>query len=258
MQGNQKNFLYKTAVLMFFSYCFCLCMALPAQAAGVKAGWKTVKGCRYYYNDEGQKVKGIKRIGKATYYFDKKGIMQTGWRKIKGEYCYFDREKGKQRFNCKVDGIRIKKDGTAKKTKYNKSKIETMMKAHRLMKKLTKPTDSREEKMEKCFLWVSKLPYRRYRFLESVYKQKGWEITFANDIFDKEQGDCVSSSSAAAFLFHECGCKTVYVCHDSEHAWVEYKGKVYDPLFARVKDFKKYYGGTYENVHLWPVAKQKI
>lgn len=39
-------------------------------------------------------------------------------------------------------------------------------------------------------------------------------------------------------MLHEAGYKTVYVAHDSEHAWVELNGKVYDALFARAKTTK--------------------
>ncbi|MDE6434830.1 MAG: hypothetical protein K2L07_11460 [Lachnospiraceae bacterium] len=243
-------------LVLFFTF-ICLCMPLRVQAAG-QEGWKEKKGCHYYYKENGKKATGLTVIGSKTYYFNKKGVMQTGWQKLRGEYYYFDRNTGKQMKGCKVDGIKIKKDGTVKKTKYNKEKIDTMITAHKLVNQLTKPTDSKKTKMKKCFKWVSKFPYKRYRFFEPIYKQKGWEMTFANDIFKKKQGDCVSGASAVAFLFHECGCKTVYICHDTEHAWVELNGRVYDPLFARVKNFDKYYNGTYKSVGLWATDKRKI
>ena len=66
---------------------------------------------------------------------------------------------------------------------------------------------------------------RDIRFLKKIYKQKGWESTFADDIFIHGDGCCVSESAALAFLVHEAGYKTVYVAHDSEHAWVELNGK---------------------------------
>lgn len=251
-------------IILFRNLMYCLvlfvcviCLSCQVQAAG-KKGWQEKKGYRYYYNEKGEKASGLTVIGSKTYYFNKKGVMQTGWQKLKGEYCYFDREKGNQKKNCKIDGIKIKKDGTVKKTKYNKQKIDTMMTARKLVGQITKATDSKKTKMEKCFRWVFQFPYKRYRFLDSIYKEKGWEMTFANDIFKKKQGDCVSGAAAVAFLFHECGCKTVYVCHDTEHAWVEYNGGVYDPLFARVKNFNKYYNGSYKNVGLWVTDKRKI
>lgn len=248
----------KTAFLFFLILFICMCMPCQIQAASKKAGWQNKDGYRYYYNENGKKTTGLMVIGKNTYYFNKKGIMQTGWQKYKGEYYYFDRSKGKQCRNCKVDGIKIKKDGTVKKTNYNISKIDTMITAHKVVDTITKATDNKETKMKKVFDWVSKCPYRRYRFLKPIYKKKGWEMTFANDIFEKGKGDCVSGASALAFLFHECGCKTVYVCHDTEHAWVELDGNVYDPLFARVKDYNKYYNGSYKNVGLWATDKRKI
>ena len=50
---------------------------------------------------------------------------------------------------------------------------------------------------------------------------------------------------------------TVYVAHDTEHAWMELNGKVYDTLFARAKDYEKY-GLSYKNYSCWAVDKRKI
>ena len=69
---------------------------------------------------------------------------------------------------------------------------------------------------------------------------------------------CVSMSAALAFMLHECGYSTVYVAHDSEHAWVELNGRVYDALFARAKDYNKYYNLSYSNFSCHPVDKRKI
>ena len=64
--------------------------------------------------------------------------------------------------------------------------------------------------------------------------------------------------TALAFMLHECGYSTVYVAHDSEHAWVELNGRVYDALFARAKDYNKYYNLSYSNFSCHPVDKRKI
>ena len=159
---------------------------------------------------------------------------------------------------CKVDGIQIQKDGTAKKTKANVRKIQTMIKARAVVDEITDENDSKVEKREKCFKWIFQFPYRRYRLLKPIYKQEGWEVDFANDIFDNKKGCCVSESSALAFLFHECGYKTVYICHDTGHAWVELEGRVYDPLFAEAKDYEQYYNRSYKGFGMYPVDKRQI
>lgn len=197
--------------------------------------------------------------GKAVYYAGKDGEPVRGWRKIGGEYYYFDRESGRMASGKKVDGVKLADDGTAEQTDAATAKIRTMIKARALYEKITEPGDSLEQKREKCFRWVFQFPYRRYRLLEPIYKEPGWEVTFANDIFDHQQGCCVSDAAAVAFLFRECGYEEVYVACDTSHAWVELEGRVYDPLFAEARGFKKYYNIPYSSYYASkPVLKRKI
>lgn len=211
----------------------------------------------YVYKGGKKLTKSFLTLKKKAYYFDKNGDMYHGWLKRGGEYYYLDRSTGVLVQHGKVDGIRIRK-GQAVQTKLSVKKIETMRTAARLLKRITKPSDTREQKKMKCYRYIMKCDYRRYRFLEPIYKKKGWESTFANDIFRHHAGCCVSESSALAFLFHEIGYKDVYVCHDTSHAWVEMNGRVYDNLFSKAKDFWKYYNATYESFGLTPVDKRKI
>ena len=212
-----------------------------------------------YYKLKGKKVKNkFIKIKKATYSFEKNGVMTKGWKKYKGDYYYFGRNNGKMATKGKVDGIAITKSGKAKKTSLIVDKINTMIMAKKKVDSICKSTDTKEQKLRKCFDWIAKAPYKRYRFLKPIYKKKGWESTFADDIFKKGDGCCVSESAALAFMLHEAGYKTVYVAHDSEHAWVELNGKVYDALFARAKDYKKYFNLSYSNYNCHAVDKRKI
>lgn len=194
----------------------------------------------------------------STYYIDKNGQAVCGWKKLGESYYYFDRETGKMASGRIIDGIRLEKNGQAEGSSANIQKIQTMIKARSIVLQVTDPQDSLEEKMKKCFLWVFQFPYRRYRRLNPIYRQAGWEVTFANDIFDRHQGCCVSEAAATAFLFHECGCKTVYVATDTGHAWTEYNGRVYDPLFAEARGFDRYYNRPYEGYGMYAVVKHKI
>jgi hypothetical protein len=139
-------------------------------------------------------------------------------------------------------------------------KIRTMITARKLVGKITKYTDSRETKRYKCFKWIFPFPYVRHRLLKPIYKTKGWEMKFANDIFNKHSGCCVADAAAFAFLMRECGYGygDVYVCHDTSHAWTEIKGRVYDPLFAEAKSFKRNYNVSYKTYRLHPVGRRKI
>ncbi len=194
----------------------------------------------------------------STYYLDQNGQPVCGWKKLGQDYYYFDRENGKQAAGRIVDGIRLTKSGQAVATNANVQKIQTMIKARNIVLQITKPEDTLEEKIRKCFLWVFQFPYKQYRRLNPIYRQEGWEVIFANDIFDRQQGCCVSEASATAFLFHECGCETVYVATDTGHAWVELNGRVYDPLFAEARGFDNYYNRSYEGYGMYAVVKHKI
>lgn len=188
----------------------------------------------------------------------KSSKKQYGWVKQSGKYYYYDRITGKQKKNCKVDGIKLKKDGSAKKTEYNISKIKIMMKARKVVNRITKQSDSKEQKLKKVFDYVKNVKYNRHHRLPEEEEKKGWELVFANDIFKYGDGCCISQSCALAFLVHECGYKTVYICHDGDHAWVEINGGVYDALFARIKNYDKYYNGDYKTVHLSAVVRKKV
>ena len=116
---------------------------------------------------------GKKTINGVEYTF-KDGLCTSnyrGWKKIDGKYYYFDRTTGAQLRSCTVDGIRLNSDGSAVSSSYNNEKIRTMIKARSIMESITNTSDSKETKLRKCFNWVMKHPYKRYRTLK-VARQK--------------------------------------------------------------------------------------
>ena len=225
----------------------------------VRTGWFKYNGNYYYYSGKGKKyTSGQYKIGSDYYYFAKSGVMQTGWVKVGSSYCLFDRISGKKVFNKTVDGIVINKSGNAKLNDWSRSKIATMIKAHNIMRSITNATDSMETKRLKCFNWVLSFPYHQYRLLRPIMRQDGWEMTFANDIFDYHQGCCVAESAATAFLFREIGYTDVYVCHDTGHSWVTIGQYLYDPVFAEAKDFSRNYNVLPYDYRANPVDRRYI
>lgn len=203
---------------------------------------------------------GSKTINGVKYTFvDGRCISNyRGWQRLSGKYYYFDRETGAPMRNCTVDGIRLKSDGSAVSSAYNNEKIRTMMKARSIMASVTNESDSKEVKLKKCFNWVMRHPYKRYRTLKVARQKAGWEMLFANDHFERGNGCCVSDACAFAFLAHECGYKTVYICDDTAHSWVEINGYVYDPLFAEAKNYNNNYKAPYSVYRLHPAYRTKI
>lgn len=224
----------------------------------VRKGWEESEGNKYYY--DGDMVKGVYEIDGQSYFFDENGVMQTGWQQVGDDYYCFDRLDGFLIKGEQVDGINVDETGKAEKSDYNEYKITTMMTAHQIMLEQTLPTDSMEEKRLKLFNWeMYEHGYHRWRLLSDIYDSSpDWEITFANDIFERGSGCCVSDSCAAAFLIREIGYTNIYICHDSSHCWFTVAGKLYDPLFAEAKDFDTNYNAEYTDYRQWPVGRRRV
>ncbi len=230
-----------------------------SDAKSLKTGGIVSKsGKKYYKYSNGSYAKNkFVTIGSKTYYFNSKGVMATGWAKISGSYYFFNRSTGVQKKSTTVDGIKLKANGKAVVNSSKKTFINTMITARKILLANTKTTDSKATKLKKCFNWVLKHPYKRYRILAQARTSKNWICTYANDVFKKGNGCCVSEACAFAFLAHECG-YTSYVCDDTGHAWTEINGKVYDTLFAEAKNYKKYYGSSYSTAGLHRSNKTRL
>ncbi len=219
-------------------------------------------------NFKGSLSKTFKIIGSgmvtkngATYFYDAKGVMQTGWQEIGGNYYCFDRISGKLVTNTTINKVKVDKTGKAVSlTPYLKDRIATMMRAHQIMLDITEPSDTMEQKRYKCFVWeYSKHPYYRWRLLSNIYQTTDeWDADYANDIFVRNRGCCVSDSCAAAYLFMEIGYTNIYVCHDTSHSWFTVDGRLYDPLFAEAKNFDLNYNADYTDYRRNPVGRISI
>lgn len=226
----------------------------------VRTGWYTADDNNvYYYNSKGKLCTDVvTKIDGSYYCFDTTSKMVKGWRYIGGSYYLFDRISGKRVEGKTVDGITLGSDGKAVTNDWALSKIETMMRARNIMLDITNTTDTMEAKRLKCFNWILSFPYHRYRLLKPIYKQAGWEMPFANDIFIEHQGCCVSESSALAFLFREIGYTDVAICHDTGHSWVTIGNVLYDPVFAEGKDFDSNYNVLPYDYRKNPVDRRVI
>ncbi len=203
---------------------------------------------------------GFFTVGKYVYHSDKKGVLDKGWKKIKGRYYHFDRKTGQMARSETVEEVKIGRLGTAKETASSVARINTYISARKIMEKVTNPTDSREDKLYKCFKWVESLQYKQYRTFAKAYEEFGddWDVVFANDIFENKQGCCVSEAAAFAFLAKECGSDDVYVCSDSSHGWARIGDRLYDPLFAESKSFEANYNAPFADYRSNAAYKKKI
>lgn len=208
--------------------------------------------------EEDQVAAGIEYENGHTYLYDENHVLMTGWQSIGEDYYFFDRLTGERIVDQTIDGITIGPDGELELTDYDKRKIETMIKAHKIVVANTNPEDSMETKRKKVFDWVLKFPYSRPRIIGEVYRIQGIEIIEANDIFDGGSGDCVSESAALAFLFHEVGYENVYWVHDTGHSWVRCDDRLFDPLFAEARDYNANYNAPFTDYRSTMAYSMKI
>ncbi len=125
--------------------------------------------------------------------------------------------------------------------------IAAFQKARAIVQSVSGPADSKADKLYKCYLWIKRCPYIQFRTTLDAIKADpvDWDSTFANDIFDKGSGCCASLACAFAYMAKACGYEKVTICSDSEHAWVDIEGRLYDPLFARDRNFSLNYNAAY-------------
>lgn len=115
--------------------------------------------------------------------------------------------------------------------------------AREVLKKITKASDSKKTKLKKAAMWCRKIPYSTPRnYVSCAKKHKQWPATYADDCFVHRKGDCHSMSCAMVYLAVAIGYKDVYLGCDAKqivkgrHSFAIIEGKVYDPLFSRMKN----------------------
>ena len=194
-----------------------------------------------------------------------KGDKDRSWCVIDGDRYFFDRDTGEMASGTTVDGIRLAADGKAPTDWYSVEKIRTFINAKKILAQIVEPGDSVSVKKKKAFDWVMGYSYVQYRLVGASMKTPGFEMLFANDLFERNRtGCCGSTSYAFAFLAVECGCRAVYVCDDgvstSGHAWVTMEGNnnVYDVVFAKAKGYNINYNYQTSDYRNWPPRKTYV
>ena len=91
-----------------------------------KKGWNEEEGNKYYCDESGNRVVGLKKIDDKTYFFDEQGYMKTGWKTVEEHEYYFDIDSGVRYEDqiCEIDGIEYEFDaeGNAKELKKDENK----------------------------------------------------------------------------------------------------------------------------------------
>lgn len=256
------------------------CLRAEAAEAGsetVLEGWQTNAAGKKQYYVNGEKATGLKKIGSKWYFFDNKGIMRTGTVQS-GNWTYYlnskgvleARKKGTKTYYYSKKSKVVKQKGKSavyyyangkKMSKTDAADFDTSWKAQIIVNAITTSKMSKAKKLKTCFEWVMAKNYKTWR---KFSPKKGWPATYASDHFDTGWGECHADAAAFAYLAKALGYKKVYVCNDCDgsggrgHSWAEVNGKVYDPLFAQAKSYKKNYGVSYKTYSLRAILHVKL
>lgn len=224
-----------------------------------KNGWYTLKNKQKKYYKDGKYLVGCQKLGKKVYLFNKKGILQKKNTTYQKATYYIEK-------NGNVLGWKKGKnyyDSTGKKLdKDEANEFRASQNARKIVSKITNSKMTKSQKLKACFNWVMKKSYHTWRRFDQG--GKAWYAVNANDHFERGRGNCVADASAFAYLAKVLGYKNVYVCADGKrnnrnaHAWAEINGRVYDPLFAEVVNYNRYYNGSYKTYQFPVVYRVKI
>lgn len=223
-----------------------------------KKGWvTTASGAKKYYV-KGVAVTGARKIGGTWRAFSASGKLMYKAFKLSG-VTYFSNEKGVLEAR-KAKGSYYYANGK-KMSRTDAYEYKTIVKARAIATKITKPSQTKAQKLRTCFNWVRAKYYAIHRAWSG---SSTWPAVYAMDHFNNKNGDCHSDAAAFAYLAYAIGYTKVYCCTDSgktaedNHGWAEVNGRVYDPLFDQSKS-GSYFARSYSSyMTSAPSTKVKI
>ncbi|MCD7736588.1 MAG: hypothetical protein LUI07_06450 [Lachnospiraceae bacterium] len=246
---GKKGYLRALFVMLAVAMLTVLASSTAVAASKKKNTWyESSSGNYYYYNQNGKKLKdGKYEIKGKYYYFDSDGIQRTGWQKVDGSYYYFKIAKGKKGYmltSQDVNGIVLNKNGKAKLTSYSRKKLPILYKANLMMQSITKNSDTKKEKLRKCFNYT--LSYLRYASIGSFQWSPNWDLYYATRIFVSGYvtGACYTHAVVFGYLANAVGYR-VNVISSGYHGWTEINNLIYDASWSRSDKTHDYFGMPY-------------
>ncbi len=168
----------------------------------------------------------LRKIGQDRFCVDPKGRAQSGWLEINGK-LYYAAKNGKCKTNVTYQGITLTKEGYAKEDTNSLLKIKAMQ----IVKQVTTPQMTAEEKLKACFDYTSNPPFRYIYKPAPDLNDKGWQQAYALDMLTTYKGVCQHYACAFAALAKELGYRPYIVVANVpwRHCWVRINGISYDP-----------------------------
>ncbi len=219
-------------------------------------GWVSYQGNKYYFDKNGCGAKGLYKIGKSRYFFSDEGIMQTGWQYFEKNKAYFYLKTGKMAVNRTIDGVKLGKTGYAPLTRRDKVRRIAEEKAAEILKKITTPGMSKEQKLRAAFNYTSSRSNFSYMTWRAFQVYDAWEYDYAIEFYDRRAGNCYNFSCGFAVLAKVIGYEDCCVVRGrvkgtrdgapdglTRHACVRIDGLYYDPELQ--------FAGTMPGIYGW-------
>lgn len=221
------------------------------KGVAITSKWKTVDGAKYYFDADGNAVRGTsKKIdgkywvfsnagklltpSKARTYSLKKGIffvkstgnpLKKGWQ-VKSGKLYKIAKNGKCTAGKRVDGITFLSKGYAKSTYASKLKIATM----KFVKKHTSSSQSKYEKLHTCFNYLVSRNFT-YSAEPKDIGYAGWVQRAALGTLSGGTIECITMACAFAACAYELGYEPSVKAQANVHGYVMIDGKAYDNMY---------------------------
>lgn len=194
-------------------------LVLSDDAGDPITGWHKVAGAWFYGDEGGVAHTGWLQEGSKWYWMDANGVMAVGARTIDGKYYFFSKSGA---------WLPVKAEHAA-----------VFERAVAELSKCTNDSMTKEQKLRAAFNHI------RDNFTEKNpriphMKAFGWETIYADDIFVRGYGNCISMAAAFAFMAKAIGYDNVYACNYG-HAWVEIDGRIYDPEWEKNHRSESYF-----------------
>lgn len=132
--------------------------------------------------------------------------------------------------SSKVNGIRIRKNGSAVYNKIQLAKLNLMVKASQTVDRVTNNRMTREQKLKACFRYIVSCNYGDGG---DFVGGSNWDVYYGSRVLSRRRGDCFGFGCAVAYLADAVG-YTSYAVSSGGHGWAEVNGKVYDANWAKV------------------------
>ena len=93
---------------------------------------------------------------------DSRGILRTGWRKVGQKYYFFGQINGGagyMRTSARINGIQIRKDGSASYNRTQLQKLNLMVRANQIVDGITNNRMTKPQKLRACFRYIVNYNY---------------------------------------------------------------------------------------------------